>query len=203
MLESQPIKSTFLNLHFPRPGREWEGVFDAWVQGDAQTFARMMMDRMARETPDKEAAVGRKRNRLEVSNGVDLVELTAADQDCSSPSKKKAKEIESLRTDYPPSRCPKDNSDSDGCSSGSPQGFHGGRWEILGKQDTAVFSLQNRRGRRWTTLGRHDLAVGPFARPRSGRWTTLGEPEVVRSSLRRPHDGKWTTLLYPEIVISK
>ncbi|KAI6094830.1 DHS-like NAD/FAD-binding domain-containing protein [Pisolithus croceorrhizus] len=195
MVELQPIKSIFLNLHFPVPSREWEGVFDAWVQGDVQTFAQMMMDRMVREMPDKEAAIGRKRNWLEVSNGVDLVESTAADQDCRSPSKKKVKEMESLRADYPPSRCPKDDSGSKGCSRGSPQGFRGGRWEMLGKQENSVFSLQDRRGRKWTILERHRVVVGLFPKPRGRRWATLGEPEVVRSSLRRPRDGNWTTLL--------
>ncbi|TDL20745.1 DHS-like NAD/FAD-binding domain-containing protein [Rickenella mellea] len=30
-----PIKTIYLNLDFPVPTREWDGVFDVWVQGDA------------------------------------------------------------------------------------------------------------------------------------------------------------------------
>jgi NAD-dependent SIR2 family protein deacetylase len=34
------VKTVYLNLEFPVPAREWDGVFDVWVQGDVQTFAR-------------------------------------------------------------------------------------------------------------------------------------------------------------------
>ncbi|KAJ1307441.1 hypothetical protein OPQ81_001542 [Rhizoctonia solani] len=34
------VKTVYLNLEFPVPAREWDGVFDFWVQGDVQTFAR-------------------------------------------------------------------------------------------------------------------------------------------------------------------
>ncbi|CAE6533102.1 unnamed protein product [Rhizoctonia solani] len=34
------VKTVYLNLEFPVPTREWDGVFDVWVQGDVQTFAR-------------------------------------------------------------------------------------------------------------------------------------------------------------------
>ncbi|KAG8691440.1 hypothetical protein FRC11_003947 [Ceratobasidium sp. 423] len=34
------VKTVYLNLEFPVPTREWDGVFDIWVQGDVQTFAR-------------------------------------------------------------------------------------------------------------------------------------------------------------------
>ncbi|CAE6439019.1 unnamed protein product [Rhizoctonia solani] len=33
------VKTVYLNLEFPVPTREWDGVFDIWVQGDVQTFA--------------------------------------------------------------------------------------------------------------------------------------------------------------------
>ncbi|KAH7341861.1 DHS-like NAD/FAD-binding domain-containing protein [Rhizoctonia solani] len=33
------VKTVYLNLEFPVPAREWDGVFDIWVQGDVQTFA--------------------------------------------------------------------------------------------------------------------------------------------------------------------
>lgn len=34
------VKTVYLNLEFPVPAREWDGVFDIWVQGDVQCFAR-------------------------------------------------------------------------------------------------------------------------------------------------------------------
>ncbi|KIO15282.1 hypothetical protein M407DRAFT_49627, partial [Tulasnella calospora MUT 4182] len=34
-----PIQTIFINLEFPVPAREWESVFDIWLQGDVQTFA--------------------------------------------------------------------------------------------------------------------------------------------------------------------
>ena len=60
-----PIKSIYLNFDFPVPTREWEGVFDAWVQGDAQTFAHLLMDEVAKEVAAKEAVLERKRKREE------------------------------------------------------------------------------------------------------------------------------------------
>ncbi|KAF8666723.1 Sir2 family [Rhizoctonia solani] len=34
------VKTVYLNFDFPVPAREWDGVFDVWVQGDIQMFAR-------------------------------------------------------------------------------------------------------------------------------------------------------------------
>ncbi|KIJ62759.1 hypothetical protein HYDPIDRAFT_113851 [Hydnomerulius pinastri MD-312] len=61
----QPMKSIYLNFDFPVPTREWEGVFDAWVQGDAQNFAQMLMEEIAKEAAAKEAAIERRRKREE------------------------------------------------------------------------------------------------------------------------------------------
>ena len=36
------IRTVYLNLEFPLPSREWEGVFDVWVNGDVQEFAKAM-----------------------------------------------------------------------------------------------------------------------------------------------------------------
>ncbi|KAG9099141.1 hypothetical protein FRC06_005598 [Ceratobasidium sp. 370] len=33
------VKTVYLNLDFPVPAREWDGVFDVWIQGDVQSFA--------------------------------------------------------------------------------------------------------------------------------------------------------------------
>ncbi|TFK28155.1 DHS-like NAD/FAD-binding domain-containing protein [Coprinopsis marcescibilis] len=60
-----PVKAIYLNLDFPVPTREWEGVFDAWVQGDAQTFADMLREEIKKEAKIKELALERKRRREE------------------------------------------------------------------------------------------------------------------------------------------
>lgn len=71
-----PIKSIYLNLDFPVPTREWDGVFDAWVQGDAQTFAHILMDEIAKEAAAKEAVLERKRKREEAASD-EHAEVTA------------------------------------------------------------------------------------------------------------------------------
>ncbi|KAJ7058160.1 DHS-like NAD/FAD-binding domain-containing protein [Mycena amicta] len=63
--DDQPLKALYLNLDFPVPTREWEGVFDAWVQGDAQVFAEMLQAEIDKETQAKEAAIQRKRRKEE------------------------------------------------------------------------------------------------------------------------------------------
>lgn len=35
----RPIRTILLNYDFPIPAKEWEGLFDVWVQGDVQTAA--------------------------------------------------------------------------------------------------------------------------------------------------------------------
>ncbi|OAX43124.1 DHS-like NAD/FAD-binding domain-containing protein [Rhizopogon vinicolor AM-OR11-026] len=61
--EDSPIKSIYLNFDFPGPAREWEGVFDAWLQGDAQSFGEILMEEITKEAAGKEAALERKRKR--------------------------------------------------------------------------------------------------------------------------------------------
>ncbi|KAF8071989.1 DHS-like NAD/FAD-binding domain-containing protein [Lyophyllum atratum] len=63
--EEPSMKAIYLNLDFPVPTREWEGVFDAWIQGDAQGFAGMLQEEIERETTAKELAMERKRKRDE------------------------------------------------------------------------------------------------------------------------------------------
>ncbi|KAF7799795.1 hypothetical protein EIP86_011037 [Pleurotus ostreatoroseus] len=64
--EDAPIKTIYLNLDFPVPTREWEGVFDVWIRGDAQTFATIVQEEIEREEKAKEAAIERKRRREEM-----------------------------------------------------------------------------------------------------------------------------------------
>ncbi|KAG2361299.1 DHS-like NAD/FAD-binding domain-containing protein [Suillus spraguei] len=63
--DDSPIKSIYLNFDFPGPTREWEGVFDVWLQGDAQSFAELLKEEIAKEAAEKEAALERKRKREE------------------------------------------------------------------------------------------------------------------------------------------
>ncbi|QRW03636.1 NAD-dependent histone deacetylase SIR2 [Ceratobasidium sp. AG-Ba] len=46
------VKTVYLNLDFPVPAREWDGVFDVWVQGDVQTFALGFKDYQAELNQD-------------------------------------------------------------------------------------------------------------------------------------------------------
>lgn len=63
--EEPSLKAVYLNLDFPVPTREWDGVFDAWVQGDAQSFAELLGQEIEKEARAKEVAVEKKRKREE------------------------------------------------------------------------------------------------------------------------------------------
>jgi NAD-dependent SIR2 family protein deacetylase len=63
--EDGPTTSIYLNLDFPVPTREWEGVFDVWIKGDAQTFAQALHAQMDKDARAKEASLERKRKREE------------------------------------------------------------------------------------------------------------------------------------------
>ncbi|KAI0360065.1 DHS-like NAD/FAD-binding domain-containing protein [Trametes cingulata] len=65
--EEPPVRTIYLNLDFPVPTREWEGVFDIWIRGDAQSFAQMVHDELEREEQAKEAAQERRRRREEAA----------------------------------------------------------------------------------------------------------------------------------------
>lgn len=56
-------RAVYINLDFPVPTREWEGVFDTWIQGDAQLFSKMLHAEIEKETKAKEMAVERKKKR--------------------------------------------------------------------------------------------------------------------------------------------
>lgn len=63
--EEPPMKTVYLNLDFPVPTREWEGVFDVWLQGDAQKFAEMLGEEIEQEARAKQLSLERKRKREE------------------------------------------------------------------------------------------------------------------------------------------
>ncbi|KAF8802437.1 DHS-like NAD/FAD-binding domain-containing protein [Phlegmacium glaucopus] len=86
--DEEPIpKAVYLNLDFPVPTREWEGVFDAWIQGDAQLFSDMLraeIEKEAKAKEMKEMTAERKRRRdLEVAALADdeLPDLTCTQQE--------------------------------------------------------------------------------------------------------------------------
>ncbi|KAI1785008.1 DHS-like NAD/FAD-binding domain-containing protein [Ganoderma leucocontextum] len=61
--EEPHVRTIYLNLDFPVPAREWEGVFDVWIRGDAQAFARMVHEELEKVEQAKEATKERKRKR--------------------------------------------------------------------------------------------------------------------------------------------
>ncbi|KAF5359705.1 hypothetical protein D9756_003215 [Leucocoprinus leucothites] len=63
--QSSSMKAVYLNLDFPVPTREWEGVFDVWLQGDAQSFAQILQDELERQAKAKELAIEKKRKKDE------------------------------------------------------------------------------------------------------------------------------------------
>jgi len=82
--EEPTPKAVYLNLDFPVPTREWEGVFDAWIQGDAQLFSEMLHAEIEKEAKAKEMAMERKRKRdLEAAALADdeLPDLARAQQE--------------------------------------------------------------------------------------------------------------------------
>lgn len=83
--DDSPIKSIYLNFDFPGPTREWDGVFDMWLQGDAQNFADLLQEEIAKEAVEKEAALERKRKREEEVTHVE------GSEEAGLPKKKKAK----------------------------------------------------------------------------------------------------------------
>ncbi|KAF8583007.1 DHS-like NAD/FAD-binding domain-containing protein [Ramaria rubella] len=55
----EQIRTVYLNFEFPLPAREWEGVFDVWIGGDAQMFAKAVAENMRNEELERE-----RKNRL-------------------------------------------------------------------------------------------------------------------------------------------
>ncbi|KAF5382050.1 hypothetical protein D9615_004321 [Tricholomella constricta] len=87
--EELSMKAIYLNLDFPVPTREWEGVFDAWIQGDAQGFAEMLHEEIEKEIKAKELVIERKRKREEEASSPDKKEnLSKARQDVKQTKRK-------------------------------------------------------------------------------------------------------------------
>ena len=69
-----PVRTIYLNLDFPVPTREWEGVFDVWIRGDAQVFATMVQEEIVQEDAAKKAVKERKRKRYMKAAGNEVEE---------------------------------------------------------------------------------------------------------------------------------
>ncbi|KAF9645089.1 DHS-like NAD/FAD-binding domain-containing protein [Thelephora ganbajun] len=94
-----PITSVYLNLDFPVPTRDWEGVFDVWLKGDAQQFAVAIKAELEKADAAKEAALERKRKREEAA--VDAATLAALGEVQIEPQSKKHK-ISKKKPSKPP-----------------------------------------------------------------------------------------------------
>ncbi|KIJ14298.1 hypothetical protein PAXINDRAFT_135316 [Paxillus involutus ATCC 200175] len=114
---SYPMKSIYLNLDFPVPTREWEGVFDAWVQGDAQGFARILTEEISKEVIAKEAALERRRKREEEATSHEHDDVT--DQGGAPPKKRN---IASQSSDKPISTRKGKSSDAPSTAPRKPRG---------------------------------------------------------------------------------
>ena len=85
--DEEPIpRAVYINLDFPVPTREWEGVFDAWIQGDAQLFSKMLHAEIEKEAKAKEMAVERKKKRESLTEATalandELPDLTRAQEE--------------------------------------------------------------------------------------------------------------------------
>lgn len=89
--DDTPIKTIYLNLDFPVPTREWEGVFDVWLRGDAQEFAKLVQDEIEREEKAKEAAIERRRRREETKAEAALAAQAAEEERARAEAQSKAK----------------------------------------------------------------------------------------------------------------
>lgn len=63
--DDTPVRTIYLNLDFPVPTREWEGVFDVWVRGDAQSFAKLVQEEIETQEREKVLAEQKKREAAE------------------------------------------------------------------------------------------------------------------------------------------
>ena len=84
-----PITSVYLNLDFPVPTRDWEGVFDVWLKGDAQQFATAIKAELEKADATKVAALERKRKREEAA--AEAAALAALGEVYIEPQPKKQK----------------------------------------------------------------------------------------------------------------
>lgn len=95
-----PITSVYLNLDFPVPTRDWEGVFDVWLKDDAQHFAAAIKTELEKADAAKEAALERKRRREEAA--AEVAALTALGEVLIESPPKKQKVSKKKSPKLPP-----------------------------------------------------------------------------------------------------
>ena len=93
-----PTTSVYLNFDFPVPTREWEGVFDVWLQGDAQNFAEMLQEEIQKETKAREFASEKKRKRAEEAVSAERISLQKGKKRGVSSSPTKRRKIDLSRS---------------------------------------------------------------------------------------------------------
>ncbi|KZT41790.1 DHS-like NAD/FAD-binding domain-containing protein [Sistotremastrum suecicum HHB10207 ss-3] len=92
--EMTPPKTIFINFDFPAPAREWEGVFDVWIQGDVQKFSDIVLETI-REESEKKA----KRKRPAAAK----VEEGAGGK---GVKRKRSLKVDTKKTEMPPTPSP-------------------------------------------------------------------------------------------------
>ncbi|KAF9266476.1 DHS-like NAD/FAD-binding domain-containing protein [Marasmius fiardii PR-910] len=83
-----PMKAIYLNLDFPVPTREWEGVFDVWLQGDAQKFGETLQEEIRKETMAKEVTNNKKKKKA-MESGAEAGVSSSSDLGSKSSAKKR------------------------------------------------------------------------------------------------------------------
>ncbi|KAJ7086145.1 DHS-like NAD/FAD-binding domain-containing protein [Mycena belliarum] len=104
--EEPPVKTVYLNLDFPVPTREWEGVFDTWLQGDAQLFAEKLQAEIDKETSAKEAAREKKRRKEEEDVECGGKRKPPPTQSAESPKRRKIASVPAPLTPPPSTTTP-------------------------------------------------------------------------------------------------
>jgi hypothetical protein len=59
------FKTIYLNKEFPSLTSSWEGVFDVWVQGDAQILADMLHSKMENEVDVRKVVVKKRKRQVD------------------------------------------------------------------------------------------------------------------------------------------
>lgn len=73
--EDDAIRTIFVNLEFPVPSREWNGLFDYWLQGDVQAFADLVKEQFERR--DSQAKLREAKKALRASKKLEQELLSA------------------------------------------------------------------------------------------------------------------------------
>lgn len=121
--EDVPIRSVYLNLGFPVPTREWEGVFDAWVNDDAQDFAAILDKEIKRDDEQKRLRAEQKRRRELAAEAAQTAEAAPPKPPNKGGEKRKntvdayMKAAKRCRVDLPKSKSVATKKDTKTCSS--------------------------------------------------------------------------------------